>query len=73
LVIIGIGIEVLSAVTRPLFHASFLNTDDVDASNYLILEVIGSIIVIAINVLIPYYLFRPQVKSYFGKTQQQLR
>lgn len=72
LVIIGIGIEVLSAVTSPLFNASFINTDDVDDSNYLILEIIGSIIVIAINVLILYYLFRPHVKSYFGKTQQQL-
>ena len=71
LVIIGIGIQVLFAVTGPLFNESFINTDDVDASDYLILEIIGSIIVIAINALILYYLFRPHVKSYFGKIQQQ--
>ena len=71
LVIIGIGIQVLSAVTGPVFIASILNTDDVDASNSLIAGIIGSVIGIAISILILYYLYRRHVKSYFGKTQQQ--
>jgi hypothetical protein len=38
LVIIGIGIQVLSAVTGPVFNASFVRTSDVDvdATNSLI-------------------------------------
>jgi hypothetical protein len=70
LVIIGIGIQVLTAVTGPVFIASIVNTDDVDASNSLITEIIGSVIGIAISILILYYLYRRHVKSYFGKQQK---
>ena len=71
LVIIGIGLQVLSAITGPVFIASIVNTDDADASNSLIEGIICSIIGIAISILIQYYLYRRYVKSYFGKTQQQ--
>ena len=71
LVIIGIGLQVLSAITGPVFIASIVNTDDADASNSLIAGIICSIIGIAISILIQYYLYRQYVKSYFGKTQQQ--
>jgi hypothetical protein len=70
LVIVGIGIQVLSAVTGPVFSASFVTTSDVDATNSLILGILGSVIGIAISILILYYLYRPNVKSYFGKAQQ---
>lgn len=70
LVIVGIGIQILSAVTGPVFSASFLITSDVDATNSLILGILGSVIGIAISILILYYLYRPNVKSYFGKAQQ---
>jgi ABC-type Fe3+ transport system permease subunit len=69
LVIIGIGIQVLSAVTGPVFNASFVRTSDVDATNSLISGIVGSVIGIAISILILYYLYRPNVKSYFGKMQ----
>jgi hypothetical protein len=68
LVIIGIRIQVLSAITGPVFIASFVRTADVDATNALISGIIGSVIGIAISVLILYYLYRPNVKLYFGKT-----
>jgi hypothetical protein len=68
LIIIGIGIQVLSAATGPVFNASFVRTADVDATNALISGIIGSVIGIAISVLILYYLYRPNVKLYFGKT-----
>jgi protein-S-isoprenylcysteine O-methyltransferase Ste14 len=71
LVIIGIGLQVLSAITGPVFIASIVNTDDADASNSLIAGIICSIIGIAISILIQYYLYRRYVKTYFGKTQQQ--
>lgn len=70
LIIVGIGIQILSAVTGPVFSASFLTTSDVDATNSLILGILGSVIGIAISILILYYLYRPNVKSYFGKAQQ---
>ena len=70
LIIIGIGIQVLSAVTGPIFNASFVETSDVDATNSLISGIVGSVIGIAISIVILYYLYRPNVKSYFGKTQQ---
>ena len=68
LTIIGIGIQVLSAATGPVFNASFVRTTDVDATNALISGIIGSVTGIAISVLILYYLYRPNVKLYFGKT-----
>jgi hypothetical protein len=70
LVIVGIGIQVLSAVTGPVFSGSFVTTSDVDATNSLILGILGSVIGIAISILILYYLYRPNVKSYFGKAPQ---
>jgi hypothetical protein len=68
LIIVGIGIQVLSAVTGPVFSASFVTTSDVDATNSLILGILGSVIGIAISILILYYLYRPNVKSYFRKS-----
>jgi hypothetical protein len=69
LIIIGIGIQVISAVTGPVFNASFVTTSN-DVTNSLIAGILGSAIGIAISILILYYLYRPNVKLYFGKTQQ---
>ena len=60
LLFIGIGIDIVSIV----FGSFAINMDIVTflTSNS------GSFVSLAISVLILYYLYRPRVKSYFGKT-----
>ena len=60
LLFIGIGIDIVSIV----FGSFAINMDIVTflTSNS------GSFVSLAISVLILYYLYRPHVKSYFGKT-----
>lgn len=65
---IGIAIQVISGITNSIFTASI--TDDTNSS---IFAIISPIIVIAINALILYYLYRPHVKVYFGKNSQASR
>ena len=60
--IIAIVIQIVSIITTS--NASF--TNDINASSA---GIISSIIGIAINAVILYYLYRPNVKSYFGKSQ----
>ena len=65
LIIIGIVIQIVSTSVGSVFTASLNN-----ASNAT-LRIVGSIIGIAINIVILYYLYRPHVKAYFGKATQQ--
>jgi uncharacterized membrane-anchored protein len=66
LIIIGIVIQIVSTSVGSVFTASSLNN-----ANNVISGIVGSIIGIAINIVILYYLYRPHVKAYFGKAQQQ--
>jgi hypothetical protein len=68
LIIIGIAIQIVSGITGTIFNASMLG--DSSATNSVISGIVGSVIGIAINIVILYYLYRPQVKIFFGKTQQ---
>ena len=68
LIIIGIAIQIVSGITGSTFNASMLG--DSGATNSVISGIVGSVIGIAINIVIMYYLYRPQVKIFFGKTQQ---
>jgi hypothetical protein len=64
LTIISIVIQIISVVSASLVSASFF-TD----LNALVSGIIAHIIGIAINGVILYYLYRPNVKAYFGKSQ----
>jgi hypothetical protein len=64
LTIIAIAIQIISVVTSSMFNASF--SADMNA---LISGIISHIIGLAINGVILYYLYRPHVKSYFGKSK----
>lgn len=66
LIIIGIAIQIVSTSVGSVFTASSLHNTNNATSG-----IVGSIIGIAINIVILYYLYRPHVKSYFGKAQQQ--
>jgi hypothetical protein len=63
LTIISIVIQIISVVSASLVSASFF-TD----LNALVSGIIAHIIGIAINGVILYYLYRPNVKAYFGKS-----
>jgi hypothetical protein len=64
LTIIGIIIQVISVISVSMINASF--TSDM---NSLVSGIVSYIIGIAINGVILYYLYRPNVKAYFGKSQ----
>jgi hypothetical protein len=64
LTIIAIVIQIISVVSASLVSASYFS--DLDA---LVSGIIAHIIGIAINGVILYYLYRPNVKAYFGKSQ----
>ena len=64
LTIIAIVIQIISVVTSSMFDATF--TADMNA---LISGIISHIIGLAINGVILYYLYRPHVKAYFGKSK----
>ena len=66
LLLIGIAIQMISTATGAVFNAS-LSSNSNDATNSVISGIIGGIIGIAINAVIVYYLYRPNVKAYFGK------
>jgi hypothetical protein len=65
LLIIGIAIQIVSTSVGTVFTASLHTSSNVSSS------IIGAIIGIGINVVILYYLYRPHVKAYFGKMQEQ--
>jgi uncharacterized protein YqgC (DUF456 family) len=65
LTIIGIAIQIVSTSVGSVFIASLNNANNVSSG------IIGSIIGIAINIAVLYYLYRPHVKAYFGKAQRR--
>jgi hypothetical protein len=64
LTIIAIAIQIISVISSSIFNASF--SADMNA---LVSGIISHIIGLAINGVILYYLYRPHVKAYFGKSQ----
>jgi hypothetical protein len=65
LIIIGIVIQIVSTSIGSVFTASLHNASNATSG------IVGSIIGIAINIVILYYLYRPHVRAYFGKATQQ--
>jgi O-antigen/teichoic acid export membrane protein len=63
LTIIAIVIQIISVVSSSMFNASF--SADMNA----LVSGISHIIGLAINRVILYYLYRPHVKTYFGKSK----
>ena len=64
LTIIAIVIQIISVVSTSMLNASFPSN-----MNAIISGIISHIIGLAINGIILYYLYRPNVKAYFGKSQ----
>jgi len=67
LMFIGIAIQIISTTSGTVFNASLLSNSSSNNVNTVNSGIIGGIIGIAINVAIVYYLYRPNVKAYFGK------
>jgi hypothetical protein len=65
LIIIGIVIQIVFTSVGSVFTASLHNASNATSG------IVGSIIGIAINIVILYYLYRPHVRAYFGKATQQ--
>ena len=65
LTVISIAIQIVSGITNSMIVASISN----DGSS-IMSGLIGQIIGIAINIIILYYLYRPHVKAFFGKSHQ---
>ena len=66
LVVIGIAIQIMSTTSGAVFSASIISSSLSNNANIVISGIIGGIIAIAINVVVVYYLYRPNVKAYFG-------
>ena len=64
LTIIAIAVQIVSGVTASMFNASFI-----DDTNSFATGIYAQIVGIAINGVILYYLYRPNVKAFFGKSQ----
>ena len=67
LMFIGIAIQIISTTSGTVFNVSLLSNSSSNNVNTVNSGIIGGIIGIAINVAIVYYLYRPNVKAYFGK------
>jgi uncharacterized membrane protein len=67
LMLVGIAIQIISTTSGTVFNASLLSSSSSNNANTVISGIIGGIIGIAINVVVVYYLYRPNVKAYFGK------
>ena len=70
LLLIGIAIQIISTATGSLLNASLSGGSS--NTNSVISGIAGSIIGIAINIVIIYYLYRPHVKAFFGKNVLQV-
>ena len=64
LLLIGIAIQIISMAIGGTLTASAGNGTSTD--QYLS-EIIGTIVGLAINIIMLYYLYRPHVKAFFGK------
>jgi hypothetical protein len=67
LTIISIIIQIISGITNSILASSITNDN-----NYIIYGFSGQIIGIIINIVILYYLYRPNVKEFFGKTSTSI-
>ena len=63
LTVISIAIQIISGIANSIIVASISN----DGTS-IMSGLIGQIIGIAINIIILYYLYRPHVKAFFGKS-----
>jgi cation transport ATPase len=63
LTIIAIAVQIVSGVTASMFDASFI-----DDTNSFVTGIIAQIVGIVINGVILYYLHRPNVKAFFGRS-----
>ena len=63
LTIIAIAVQIVSGVTAGMFNASFI-----DDTNSFVTGFIAQIVGIAINGVILYYLYLPNVKAFFGRS-----
>ena len=63
LTIIAIAVQIVSGITASMFNASFI-----EDTNTFVTGIIAQIVGIAINGVILYYLYRPNVKTFFGKS-----
>jgi len=64
LTIIAIAVQIISGITASMFNSSFI-----DDTNSFVTGIIAQIVGIAIDGVILYYLYRPNVKTFFGKSQ----
>jgi hypothetical protein len=64
LTIIAIAVQIVSGIIASMFNASFI-----DDTNSFVTGIIAQIVGIAINGVILYYLYRPNVKAFFGNSQ----
>jgi hypothetical protein len=66
LLCIGIAVQIISTTFTTVFNASPISGNSNNV-NTVLSGIISGIIGIAFNVVIVYYLYRPNVKAYFGK------
>ena len=71
LTLIGIAINIIYAITGGVSNMSTINNMNGDANSFTY-GIVGSVIGIAISVAIIYYLYRPRVKLFFGKTSSKI-
>jgi|SRR6476620_2802524 len=66
LLFVGIAIQLISTAVVGIFTSSFNN--DNNSTDSILLGLAGALLGIITNIATLYYLYRPHVKSYFGKT-----
>ena len=71
LTLIGIAINIISAITGGVSNMSTINNMNGDANSFTY-GIVGSVIGIAISIAIIYYLYRPRVRLFFGKTSSKI-
>ena len=71
LTLIGIAINIISAITGGVSNMSTINNMNGDANSFTY-GIVGSVIGIAISAAIIYYLYRPRVKLFFGKNSSKI-
>ena len=71
LTLIGIAINIISAITGGVSNISTINNMN-GGTNSFAYGIVGSVIGIAISAVIIYYLHRPHVKLFFGKSSSRI-
>ena len=72
LTLIGIAINIISAITGGVSNLSTINNMN-GGTNSFAYGIVGSVIGIAISAVIIYYLYRPHVKLFFGRSSSRIR